>query len=152
MTVSVRGIEGLHGLVGVELAHSPWLDITQERVDAFAHATDDKQWIHVDRERAASCAFGATIAHGFLTLALIPHFWRTSVRIEGFTMGVNYGLDSVRFPAPVPIPSRLRARFRVNEVTNVPRGIQARLHVTIERDGEVKPVCMAEMIVRYYLQ
>jgi acyl dehydratase len=145
----VNGVGGLKALVGAELPPSTWLTIGQEQVDAFARLTRDEQWIHVDRARAAQSAFGTTLAHGFLTLSLIPHFWRESAQVDGFAMAINYGLNSVRFPAPVPIPSRVRARFRVDDVAEVTNGAQARVHVGIEREGEVKPVCVAEMLIRY---
>jgi acyl dehydratase len=146
---TIRGIEGLKKLTGSELRPSPWLAITQEQVDAFARTTRDEQWIHVDNTRAAASPFRATLAHGFLTLSLIPHFWHTTTRVDGFAMAINYGLNSVRFPAPVPIPSRLRAHFRLDEVVDLADGAQALLNVRIEREGIAKPVCVAEIMIRY---
>jgi len=145
----VNGVGGLTDLIAAELPPTPWLTITQEQVDAFAKLTRDEQWIHVDRARAAESPFGTTLAHGFLTLSLIPYFWRQSAQVDGFAMAINYGLNSVRFPAPVPIPSRVRARFRIDDVAEVTNGAQARVHVSIEREGEVKPVCVAEILIRY---
>ena len=146
---TVRGIEGLKKLIGAELPPSPWLAITQEQVDAFARTTKDGQWIHVDPARAAASPIGTTIAHGFLTLSLIPYFWRESAHVDGFAMAINYGLNSVRFPAPVMVPSRLRAFFRVDEVADVADGVQALVHVRVEREHEVKPACVAEILIRY---
>lgn len=145
----VSGIEGLKKLIGAELPPSSWLAITQEHVDAFAHTTRDEQWIHIDRLRAAESPLGTTVAHGFLTLSLIPYFWRETAQVDGFAMAINYGLNSVRFPAPVLIPARLRASFRVDEVVDVTSGAQALVDVRIEREGEVKPVCVAEVLIRY---
>jgi acyl dehydratase len=149
MVTAVRGIDGLKRLIGAELPPSPWLAIIQEQVDAFARTTRDEQWIHVDPVRAAASPFRATLAHGFLTLSLIPHFWHSSAQVDGFAMAINYGLNSVRFPAPVTIPARLRAHFRVNDVVNIMNGAQALLDVRIECEGEVKPVCVAEVVIRY---
>jgi acyl dehydratase len=149
MVTAVRGIDGLKKLIGAELPPSPWLEITQDQVDTFARATRDEQWIHVDRALAAASPFRTTVAHGFLTLSLIPYFWHSSAQVDGFAMAVNYGLNSVRFPSPVPIPSRLRASFRVDEVVDITNGAQAVLDTRIEREGEVKPVCVAEMVILY---
>jgi acyl dehydratase len=149
---TIRGIEGLKKLVGVELPPSPWFAITQEQVDTFARTTRDEQWIHVDAARAAASPFRTTVAHGFFTLSLIPYFWHASAQVDGFAMAINYGLNSVRFPTPVPVPSRLRARFRVDEVVNTTNGAQALLNVRIEREGEAKPACVAEMVIRYLCQ
>jgi acyl dehydratase len=136
-------------LVGKELGPTEWREITQERVNAFAEATDDPQWIHVDPERAAAGPFGGTIAHGFLTLSLCVPFMSELVRPPGYAMGINYGVNRVRFPAPVPVGSRIRARFRVASVEEVPGGDQAVVEATIEREGGDKPVCVAELVVRY---
>jgi acyl dehydratase len=136
-------------LIGQELGPTEWREITQERVNAFADATDDPQWIHVDPERAAAGPFGGTIAHGFLTLSLCVPFMAELVRPSGYAMGINYGVNRVRFPAPVPVGSRIRARFRVASVEEVPGGDQAVVEATIEREGGDKPVCVAELVVRY---
>jgi acyl dehydratase len=151
MTIEVHGIDGLKALAGTELPPSPWLVIDQERIDHFADSTLDHQWIHVDPDRATSGPFGTTIAHGFLTLSLIPHFRAQVLQIDGFAMTINYGLNRVRFPAPVPTGSRLRAQYVVREVTDVDGGVQEVSQVAIERDGHEKPVCVAETVVRHYL-
>jgi len=151
MRSSVRGVEGLKALAGVEIPKSPWLEVTQERVDAFAQATDDAQWIHVDRDRAREGPYGATVAHGFLTLSLIPHLWRQTVRIDDIRMAVNYGLNKVRFPSPLIVPSHVRAHFKVQEVKDVRNGVRSIVFVTVERKGTDKPVCVAEMLFLHYL-
>ncbi|MFE3060848.1 MaoC family dehydratase [Nocardia sp. NPDC059239] len=146
------GAEGVRSLVGVFLGPTEWVSITQERVNKFAEATDDHQWIHVDVERAAKeSSFGGTIAHGFLTLSLIPFLLPRLVMIDGFAMGVNYGSDKVRFPAPVPVGSRVRAHGVIDEVTDIAGGIHIRLTVTIELDGSEKPACVATVLLRRYL-
>ncbi len=134
---------------GEELGPSRWLEVTQERVDAFAAATEDAQWIHVNRQRAAEGPFGTTIAHGFLTLSLLPELWFELAGDGGYRLTVNYGVNRVRFPAPVPVGSRVRAQFRVEEVVAVDGGDQARIAATIEREGETKPVCVAELVFRF---
>jgi acyl dehydratase len=147
----VEGVEGLKRLVGVEFPPSSWLTVTQEHVDAFARTTGDEQWIHVDPARAVLSPHGSTLAHGFLTLSFIPHFWHATALVDGFAMAINYGLNSVRFPAPVPIPSRIRGLFRLIDVIDIENGAQARLGVDVERDRGTKPVCVAEMLIRYLL-
>ena len=138
-------------LVGQDVAQSDWLTITQEQVNLFAQATGDHQWIHVDVERAKAGPFGAPIAHGFLTLSLLPRFFESSVRIEGTRMGVNYGLNKVRFIAPVPVGSRLRARMKLMACDPIDNnGMQMTWEVTTEREGSAKPVCIAESIARHY--
>jgi acyl dehydratase len=134
---------------GEELGPSRWLEVTQERVDAFAAATEDAQWIHVNRQRAAEGPFGTTIAHGFLTLSLLPELWFELAGDGGYRLTVNYGVNRVRFPAPVPVGSRVRAQFRVEEVVAVDGGDQARIAATIEREGGTKPVCVAELVFRF---
>ena len=133
---------------GQELGPSRWLTVAQERVDAFAAATEDAQWIHTNRQRAAEGPFGTTIAHGFLTLSLLPELWFELAGDGGYRLTVNYGVNRVRFPAPVPVGSRVRARFRIEEVVPVDGGDQARIAATIEREGEAKPVCVAELVFR----
>jgi len=136
---------------GDEYGPSSWIDVTQERIDAFADATDDHQWIHVDPERAATGPFGTTIGHGYLTLSLLPAMsYEVVPRQEGGGMSVNYGLNRVRFPAPVPSGSRVRGTFRVESIDESDWGFQATMSATIERDGGDKPVCVAELIFRYY--
>ena len=150
MRTSVRGVEGLKALAGAEISPSPWLEVTQERVDAFALATGDDQWIHVDRDGARDGPYGATVAHGFLTLSLISHLWRQAVHILGVRMAVNYGLNKVRFPAPLIVPSRVRCHFKVQEVKDVRNAVRSIVHVTVEREGSDKPVCVAEMLLLHY--
>ena len=144
-------IADLVALTGQEVAVSEWTTITQQQIIKFAEATGDHQWIHLDPVKAAAGPFGATIAHGFLTLSLIPQFFSQSFTIVGSRMGVNYGLNKVRFTAPVPVDSRLRARLKLmvcEPVDNV--GVQMTWEVTIEREGSTKPVCIAESLVRHY--
>lgn len=136
---------------GEHLGHTEWRTITQQQVDLFADATDDHQWIHVDAEAAESGPFGGTIAHGFLTLSLLPSFMRELYRVDGLKMAVNYGLNKVRFPAPVPVGSRLRATAVITAVDEVPGGVQVTTAFTVEREGGDKPVCVAESVARYYL-
>ncbi len=138
-------------LVGQEVAISDWLTITQTQINQFAEATGDHQWIHVDEERAKAGPFGAPIAHGFLTLALLPKFYETAMTIVDSRMGVNYGLNKVRFMAPVPVGSRLRARMTLLQCDAIDNdGMQMTWQVTMEREGTAKPVCVAESIVRRY--
>jgi acyl dehydratase len=134
---------------GTELGPSRWVGIDQDRVDRFASATEDSQWIHTNRERAAAGPFGTTIAHGFLTLSLLPELWFELVGDGGYAVTVNYGVNRVRFPAPVPVGSRLRASFRVEEVEPVDGGDQARIAATVEREDHPKPVCVAELVFRF---
>jgi acyl dehydratase len=136
-------------LVSGATATSPWLEIDQQRIDAFADATDDRQWIHVDSDAAARGPFGTTVAHGFLTLSLLVRLWSESSALDGFSTGINYGLNRVRFPAPVPVGSRVRAMFRVEDVEAVSGGVQLRVAATVEREGGDKPVCVAELLFRY---
>ena len=139
----------LPSLKGQELGTSPWIEITQERVNTFADATDDHQWIHVDVEKAAQGPFGGTIAHGYLTLSLLPVLLSSISRVDGIRMGINYGLNRVRFLSPVRVGSRIRARSVLKEVTKIPDGVQAALDVTVEIEGVDKPACVAEPVVRY---
>ena len=142
----------LSACVGQEVAVSDWRSITQEQVNLFAEATGDHQWIHVDVEKAAAGPFGGPIAHGFLTLSLIPVFLETTLHVLDVRMGVNYGLNKVRFTAPVPVGSALRARLHLLESTALDAGgMQLRWNVSLEREGVTKPVCVAESLVRYYL-
>jgi acyl dehydratase len=136
---------------GQEVALSDWLTISQSQVNQFAEATGDHQWIHVDVEKATAGPFGGPIAHGFLTLSLIPSFFAASLHVEEARMGVNYGLNKVRFMAPVPVGSRLRARLTLLKSEPVDQGgVQMTWQVAIEREGSVKPVCVAESLARYY--
>src|ERR1700745_3364562 len=135
---------------GAEYGPSSWIDVSQERIDAFAEATGDHQWIHVDRERAAGGPFGTTIGHGYLTLSLLPVMSYEAVPRQEGGMSVNYGLNRVRFPAPVPSGPRVRGAVRADGVVQADWGFQATMTATIEREGGDKPVCVAELVFRYY--
>ena len=141
----------LAALVGQPLADSDWIEVDQARIDAFADATRDPQWIHIDPVRAAAGPFGTTIAHGFLTLSLLPALLHTAFTIDDVRMGVNYGLNRARFPAPVPSGSRVRAHFKLLAFERLPDGgAQLTIEATIEREGGAKPVCVAELLTRQY--
>ena len=147
----LQTLSELASLVGQEVAISNWITITQEQVNQFAQATGDHQWIHVDVERAKSGPFGGPIAHGYLTLSLLPQFFLSSLKVLEARMGVNYGLNKVRFPAPVPVGSRLRARMKLHQCESIEQGgYQMTWQVTVEREGGAKPVCVAESMARYY--
>ena len=135
---------------GAEFGPSSWIDVPQEKIDAFAEATGDHQWIHVDPERAAAGPFGTTIGHGYLTLSLLPAMSYEVVPHQEGGMAVNYGLNKVRFPAPVPSGSRVRGTCRVASVEEADWGFQATMTATVEREGGDKPVCVAELVFRYY--
>jgi acyl dehydratase len=144
-------VRSLGDHVGREVAVSNWMEVTQSRIDQFADATGDHQWIHVDAARAAAeSPFKTTIAHGFLTLSLIGSLLRDAIKPIGVNMSINYGLNRVRFVSPVPSGARIRGRFRVGGVEAAADSIQATWHVTVERDGGSKPACVAEWVVRYY--
>ena len=143
-------LDELRAAVGEQLGWTDWLEIDQKRIDLFAEATGDHQWIHVDPEKAATGPFGTTIAHGYLTLSLLPALVPQVMRVEGMKMGVNYGTNKVRFPSPVPVGSRLRATAVLKEVTEAGGGVQVTAAVTVEREGGDKPVCVAESVSRYY--
>ncbi len=160
--VVTLGFAALKRLVGTEVAVTGWFEVSQERIERFADATADRQWIHVDAARAAKeSPYGVTVAHGFLTLSLLPHLLREVIELQGEGLGINYGLNRVRFTAPVPAGSRVRARFRLASVEDLPQaerngpassaGIQAAWNVTVEREGEPKPVLVAEWLTRRYL-
>lgn len=136
---------------GAELGTTDWLVVDQRQIDLFAEATGDHQWIHVDPERAANGPFGTTIAHGYLTVSLLPVLIPQLLKLRSARMAVNYGMNRVRFPAPVPVGSRLRASGRLADVADVPGGVQVTLSVAVERDGGEKPVCVAETVTRYHL-
>lgn len=147
----IASLAALKELIGQEVAVSGWVDITQERVNRFAEATGDHQWIHIDVERSRKeSPFGGTVAHGFLTLSLLPMLMESSISMSDVKMGVNYGLNKVRFPAPVPVGSRLRGRMKLLAVEDIPGGAQMTWEVTMEREGGDKPVCVAESIARRY--
>ena len=140
----------LRTLVGTELGPSDWIDITQDRVNTFADATDDHQWIHTDPERAKDGPFGGPIAHGFLTLSLLIPLWNSLLDVQGVTTKVNYGLDKVRFVSPVPVGTRVRATASIAEVTEVKGGWQLTVDVTIETEGGTKPAVVARSLQRFY--
>ena len=144
-------LDALRAAVGTELGVSDWIPIEQQQVDQFAAATGDHQWIHTDPARAAAGPFGTTIAHGFLTLSLLPVIGDSVLQVDGVRMGVNYGTNKVRFPAPVPVGSRVRGRVELVEVTDVAGGVQIVTKVTVERDGGDKPVCVAESVSRLFV-
>ena len=146
-----RSIAEMEPLVGQEIAVSDWIEVTQERIRLFAEATNDHQWIHLDAERAKAGPFGTTIAHGFLTLSLLPEMSASAFDVEGTRMGVNYGLNKVRFPAPVPSGSRLRGRFKLLRYEPLDGGAQVTMEVTMEREGSEKPVCVAESLSRRFV-
>jgi acyl dehydratase len=154
MTASTRTtttIAELPSLKGQELGTSDWLEVTQERVNTFAEATGDHQWIHVDVERAkAESPFGGPIAHGYLTLSLVVPMYSQVLQVSDATMGVNYGLNKVRFPAPVPVGSRIRLTATLDDVTEIAGGLQLLIGAVIEREGGGKPVCIAQLVFRTY--
>jgi acyl dehydratase len=151
MTTVIKGINGLKELVGQHLGYSDYLEITQERVNTFADATGDHQWIHVDPERAKKeSPFGGPIAHGYLTLSLGPVLAPQIMVVEGISMGVNYGADKIRFPSPVPVGSKLRLGANLDKVDDIPGGAQVYMTFTFEVEGAPKPSCVAQIIFRYY--
>jgi acyl dehydratase len=144
------GIEGLRAMVGLDLGPSAPIAIDQDRIDRFAEVTEDRQWIHVDPVRAAAGPFGATIAHGYLTLSLLAPLLEQLLEVREISMSVNYGLERVRFPSPVVVGSTVRARAHVVSVEDVPGGVQMLLRVTVEVPGAAKPACVAESLARFY--
>lgn len=148
---TLNGIDELEALSGQHLGTSDWVEVTQERINGFADATGDHQWIHVDEKAAKDGPFGTTIAHGYLTLSLLPLFYSTTYSIEGVRMGINYGANKVRFLNPVPVGSRLRGSIEVGEVKRLPNdGAQVTWNVTVELEGSDKPACYAEAISVMY--
>ena len=148
---SYQSVADLEAAVGQEIGPTDWFEIDQQRVNGFADVTEDHQWIHVDPERAAAGPFGGPVAHGFLTLSLIPYLTSQLRRVDNVTMGVNYGLDRVRFPAPVRVGSRIRARATINSLDKLSdEAVQLVTRVTIEVEGSDKPACVADMVSRYY--
>ena len=144
-------LQDLRGLVGETLGASDWIVVDQPRIDLFAQATGDHQWIHIDPARAAAGPYGTTIAHGFLTLSLLPEMFASAFAVADTRMGVNYGLNRVRFPAPVPAGSRLRGHFRLLAYEPIEGGAQLMVEVRVEREGADKPVCVAESLTRRYV-
>ncbi len=148
--ITLNGIDDIKARIGEELGVSDWHLVTQEDIDAFAEVTGDHQWIHVDVERAKQTPFGGTIAHGYYTLSLVPRFSYALFSIEGFAFGLNYGVNKVRFPAPLPVGSRVRMRAAIAAVQDIAGGIQLATTCTFEREGGDKPVCVAETLARLY--
>jgi acyl dehydratase len=147
---TITGLDELRQAQGDELGVSDWHEVTQKDIDAFADVTGDHQWIHVDPERAKDTPFGGTIAHGYYTLSLAPMFTEQVMRMDGFAFAVNYGLNKVRFPSPLPVGSRVRMRARLAELEEIPGGAQITMELIFERDGGQKPVCVAETLARVY--
>jgi acyl dehydratase len=150
MPTFVNGLDELRKLTAADLGPSDWLDITQRQVDTFADATGDHQWIHVDVQRAEDGPFGGTIAHGYLSLALIIPLWTQILRVEGIAMAINYGLNRVRFPTPVPVGSQVRLHARVTSVEDIPNGAQLTADFTVELRRADKPAVVAQALYRYY--
>jgi acyl dehydratase len=148
--ITVTGIDELTATAGQELGASDWHEVTQEEVDAFAAVTGDHQWIHVDRERARETPFGGTIAHGFYVLSLAPKLLEELLRLDQFAFAMNYGLNRVRFPAPLPVGDRVRMSARMGLVREVPGGATVAVALTFERPGGGKPVCVAELLIRVF--
>jgi acyl dehydratase len=149
--ITVNGVDEIKALAGRDLGASDWLEVTQDRIDTFADATGDHQWIHVDASRAAAGPFGTTIAHGYLTLSLVIPLFGSLLKISGTRMGVNYGLERVRFPNPVRVGSRIRLAATVADVAEVTGGLQMTCDFTVEIEGQDKPACVARTIYRQYL-
>jgi acyl dehydratase len=149
--LTLTGLDEVKSHVGQELGVSDWLEVTQATVDRFAEVTGDDQWIHVDVERARETPFGGTIAHGYLVLSLAPRLCYDMFTFDGFAFGLNYGLNRVRFPAPMPVGGRVRMRARLVAVEELPGGAQITTELTFEREGGDKPVCVAESLARVYL-
>jgi acyl dehydratase len=148
----IENINELRALVGQEVSASDWFEVTQERINLFAEATEDRQWIHTEPERASrESPFKTTIAHGFLTLSLLSELMKRAVSVGGLRMGINYGLNRVRFVSPVPSGARIRARFTLSEVEEISGGLQVNWSVTVESEGSARPCCVAEWLVRYYV-
>lgn len=150
MTLVLNNLDELRARSGQHLGYSDWLTVSQETINAFADATGDHQWIHVDAERAKEGPFGHTIAHGYLTLALIIPMWGQVLEVHGVAMGINYGLNKLRFPAPVPSGSKIRLGATLAQVTDVAGGVEAVVDAVIECEGSAKPACVAQVIYRYY--
>ncbi|MBV7694286.1 MaoC family dehydratase [Streptomyces sp. TRM70350] len=150
MSITVNGLDELKKLAGSDLGTSEWIEVTQERIDTFADATGDHQWIHVDPERAKDGPFGAPIAHGYLTLSLFIPLFTELLDVQGVTTKVNYGLNKVRFPSPVKVGSRIRLAGRLAEVEEVPGGVQITVDGTIEIEGGAKPAAVLQSLSRFY--
>jgi acyl dehydratase len=148
--LTLTGIDEVKSYVGKEIGVSDWHEVTQEAIDQFADVTGDHQFIHVDPERAKETPFGGTIAHGYYTLSLMPQFSYALFKFEGFAFGINYGLNKVRFPAPLPVGSKVRMRAELQSVDDIPGGLQITTKATFETDAGDKPVCVAESLARVY--
>ena len=148
--LTVNGIDDLKTRIGQELGVSDWHEVTQENIDKFAEVTGDDQWIHIDPERAKETPFGGTIAHGYYTLSLAPRFSYDLFQLEGVAFGLNYGLNKVRFPAPMPVGGRVRMRMELQSVDDIPGGAQITMKLTFETEGGEKPVCVAESLSRVF--
>ncbi|MDH2425821.1 MaoC family dehydratase [Sphaerisporangium sp. TRM90804] len=144
-----ENLDELKAATGEHLGYTEWRPVTQEQVNLFADATDDHQWIHIDVERAKQGPFGGPIAHGYLSLSLLPSFMTEMFRVDGLKMGINYGLNKVRFPAPVPVGARIRAGAEVMDVKNTPSGTLSSLKITVEVEGQSRPACVAESLSLY---
>jgi acyl dehydratase len=149
-TLTVHGLDELKALAGTDLGTSDWIEVTQDRINGFADATDDHQWIHTDVERAADGPFGAPIAHGYLTLSLFIPLFTALLEVEGVSTKVNYGLNKVRFPSPVRVGSRIRLAARLAEVEEVPGGLQITVDGTMEIEGAAKPAAVLQSLSRFY--
>jgi acyl dehydratase len=150
MTTTIEGIDGLKEKVGAHLGYSEWHQVTQEQVNQFADATGDHQWIHVDVDRAKAGPFGGPIAHGYLTLSLAPMLLDEVIKVKGISMGVNYGLNKLRFPSPVPVGSNVRVGATLASVEDVAGGAQGTIDMVFEVEGQSKPACVAQAVFRYY--
>ncbi len=152
MPLVLDSVHSLKDLVGRDIAPTDWFTLAQERIDNFAEATEDRQWIHLDRDRAGrDSPYGTTIAHGFLTLSLLSYFMEQAIEIRaGLGMAVNYGLNRVRFPSPILADTKIRARFRIVSLKELPDAVEATISVAIEKEDSTKPACAAEWIIRYY--
>ena len=149
--LTLTGVEEARAAIGQEIEPSAWHLVTQEDINTFAEVTGDHQFIHVDVERAKQTPFGGTIAHGFYSLSLVPKFMYETISFDGFSFGINYGCNKVRFPAPLPVGARVRMRPKVMAIEDVPGGIQVTMMATLETDAGEKPVCVAEMLSRLYV-
>lgn len=148
MTTTFTSLDDIRAAVGTDIGTSRWFELTQERINSFADTTEDRQWIHVDPERAATGPFGTTVAHGFLTLSLVAAIIGDVIQTPWATAGINYGLNKVRFPAPAPVGSRVHGHARLTDVADIPGGVQMIIQITIEREGSDRPVCVAESVTR----
>jgi acyl dehydratase len=146
----INGLDELKSRVGEELAVSDWREVTQDDINTFAEVTGDDQWIHVDQERAKDTPFGGTIAHGYFTLSLAPRFTYDLMKMEGIAFALNYGLNKLRFPSPMPVGGKVRMRMQLQDVTDIQGGAQVTMLLTFEREGGDKPVCVAESLSRFY--